>query len=219
MLKDFTFKISLFIKRFIKESNFISPSVIIGHGSTIKGSNIGKGVVIGKNCKLNFVDITGCVEVGDNTSIWGPNITITSEVNKIVIGKYCSIARGVVIQEFNHNLERFSTYYINKNVLKNKETDVVSKGSIIIGNDVWIGSNVTITTGVNIGTGAVVGANSVVTKDVPPYAIVAGVPAKVIKYRFSEDIIEKLLITSWWNLSSTELSEFILELDKIVNND
>ena len=94
----------------------------------------------------------------------------------------------------------------------------------VIGNDVWIGKRAIIKAGVKIGDGAVVGAGAVVTKDVPPYAIVAGVPAKIIKYRFDEDTIAQLLKTKWWNLSDEELEkragnitnvhEFLMDLER-----
>ena len=87
--------------------------------------------------------------------------------------------------------------------IRNKKLDIDYTKSInnpvTIGNDVWIGANVCILPGISIGDGAVLAAGAVITKDVPPYAIVGGVPAKVIKYRFSEDIIKKLLKIKWWN--------------------
>ena len=79
----------------------------------------------------------------------------------------------------------------------------------MVGNDVWVGSHVLINGGVTVGHGAVIGAGAVVVKDVPPYAIVGGVPAKVIRYRFSPDIIEKLLELEWWNLDDNTLKENI----------
>jgi len=81
------------------------------------------------------------------------------------------------------------------------------KGDIIIENDVWIGATATIMSGVKISNGAVVGAGSVVTKDVPPYAIVAGNPAKVVKYRFTEEQIEKLLSIAWWDWEEQKIRD------------
>ncbi len=91
------------------------------------------------------------------------------------------------------------------------------KGDIIIENDVWIGAKATVMSGVTIHNGAVVAAGSVVTKDVPPYAIVAGNPAKVVKYRFTEEQIKKLLQISWWNWGEARIRECALDMwsDKI----
>lgn len=109
-----------------------------------------------------------------------------------------------------------------------KRLDIVEKPSVIIGNDVWIGQDVTILKGCHIGNGAVLASNSVITKDVPDYAIVGGIPAKIIKYRFSEEIIKKLLKLQWWDLSLDLLENIpfddieeaikILELKKKDNN-
>lgn len=113
------------------------------------------------------------------------------------IGKYCSIAIGVSIGAFKHPLDLLSTnpivYDNNKYLL-----DKGNKG-VTIGNDVWIGAKAIILPDITIGDGAVVGANAVVTKDVPPYAIVVGVPAKIIKYRFDKEIIDQLLNLKWWD--------------------
>ena len=107
----------------------------------------------------------------------------------LYIGNYCSIAADVTFHlSPNHHLERISTFPFGGDA-----ENSLSKGDIIVDDDVWIGHHATILTGVHIGQGAVVAAGAVVSKDVPPYAIVGGVPAKIIKYRFSEDIIDKLM--------------------------
>ncbi len=127
-----------------------------------------------------------------------------------IIGKYCSIAHNIFIAPSNHPLDRISThpftYCENHEVygtlITPKENVIPSPQNTvpaIIGNDVWIGSGSIVLDGIKIGDGAVIAAGSVVTKDVPPYAIVAGVPAKIIKYRFSKEIIDQLLELKWWN--------------------
>ena len=90
--------------------------------------------------------------------------------------------------------------------------------STVIENDVWIAANVCIKQGVTIGTGAVVGAGSVVTKDVPPYAIVAGVPARIIRYRFNEETIQKLLDSQWWRMTKKEAVKKCAELQKKITS-
>lgn len=122
------------------------------------------------------------------------------------IGKFCSIANECHIGMGTHTLRNVSTSPIfteKNNGTGHTWTNVSTKNPfkhVEIGNDVWIGFRAVILGGVKIGDGAVVGAGAVVTKDVPPYAIVGGVPAKIIKYRFCEKEIKKLLELSWWNL-------------------
>lgn len=112
---------------------------------------------------------------------------------KLEIGNFCSIAGEVTfILQSDHPLNKVSTFPFRTWYL-HTDHEAISKGDIIIGDDVWIGYRCTILSGVSIGQGAVIAAGAVVTKDVPPYAIVAGVPARVIKYRFSRDIIEKMV--------------------------
>jgi len=150
------------------------------------------------------------------------------------IGKFCSIAGNCSIGMGTHTLKNISTSSIfttKKNATGHSWTQnnvFEEYNLIIIGNDVWIGSRVIIMGGVKIGDGAVIGAGAVVTKDIPPYAIAVGIPAKVIKYRFENGIIEKLMDIKWWNMPEKELkkkihlfqkSTFTAEdLDKIHDN-
>jgi acetyltransferase-like isoleucine patch superfamily enzyme len=113
--------------------------------------------------------------------------------NKLIIGSYCSIADDVkFLLCVDHKKDLFLTYPVNTYLLKHG-TDAVSKGDIIIGDDVWIGTNSIILSGVTIGQGAIIAAGAVVSHDVPPYAIFGGVPARLIKYRFSEKVVSELI--------------------------
>jgi len=129
--------------------------------------------------------------------------------DRLIIGKFCSIACGAkfLMNCANHTLQSLSTYtlplfYEEWDLDKGKLTDAWdNRGDIVIGNDVWIGYEAVIMAGVTIGDGAIIGARAVVTKDVPAYAIVGGIPAKLIRKRYSDNTIKALLKTQWWNWS------------------
>ena len=138
-------------------------------------------------------------------------IGVSTHLVHTTIGKYCSISSdcniGLAIHPIN-NLSTSQIFVLQNNPLGYKWTDKHNSTpfkKIAIGNDVWIGTNVTIMGGVKIGNGVIIGACSVVTKDIPDYAIVVGVPAKIIRYRFEKKIIEKLLKLNWWDLSKKDL--------------
>lgn len=129
------------------------------------------------------------------------------------IGKFCSIGPNTVIGYGNHPIDFISTspLFYHTGLIFDKTFAVKeafeTHERVTIGNDVWIGSNVYIRNGISIGDGCVIAAGAVVTKDVAPYAIVGGVPARLIKYRFSENIIKELLRIKWWNWSDEMLQE------------
>lgn len=142
------------------------------------------------------------------------------EKTKLKIGKFCSIARDVdFFLGGEHRSDFVTTYPFNILVPSFSYINghPSTKGDIIVGNDVWIGKKADILSGVKIGDGAIVGAEAVVTKDVPPYAIVAGNPAKIIRYRFDKETIEKLLEIKWWDFKEEELIDAIplLQSDNI----
>ena len=137
--------------------------------------------------------------------------------DKLIIGKFCSIACGAkfMFTSGNHSLKSLSTYTFpiffdeweldSKNICDAWE----NKGDIVIGNDVWIGYEAVIMSGVKIGDGAIIGTRAVVTKDVSPYTIVGGVPAKQIRKRFDDKTIEKLLSLEWWNWGEDKIKRNI----------
>lgn len=197
------------IYEIVKHHNVIDKSTTVDPSAYVSGSSIYGNVQIGKQTKVYQSHLEGEVTIGDHTSIWGPGIFMISRIHGITIGKFCSIARYVSIQEDYHNPDRVTTYFLERNLLNMplKENAMVSKGKVIIGNDVWIGAGAQILSGVTVGDGAIVGAGAIVTKDIPPYAIVGGNPAKVIKYRFDESKIDELIELAWWDWSTDKIKE------------
>lgn len=141
-------------------------------------------------------------EIDDHTFIQRDSI-----INHASIGKFCSVATRVTVGPGKHPTEYVSShpaFYSSTQPLAKtySKTDIfIPFKRTHIGHDVWLGQNALIMDGVNIGTGAVVAAGAVVTKDVPEYAIVAGVPAKIIRFRFDEELRQKILQTKWWDKS------------------
>ncbi len=211
-------------------SLFKNQNDITIRDSSVLISNVCKGVILkgdvilGANNTLKFCEIRGKVNIGNNNTINGPNVVIRSQINSISIGNFCSIAPDVLIQEYNHPIDRVSTFFLAKHVFKEgHDKEFVSKGSVEIGSDVWIGAKSVILSGVKVGHGAIIAANSVVSKDVPDFAIVGGNPAKVIKYRFEQQIIDSLLKLKWWDwpLERIKLNQELFtsspNLEKLIN--
>ena len=136
-------------------------------------------------------------------------------LDKLIIGKFCQIASGVnfVMSGANHQMNAVTTYpfYIMEGWDQPVPPldEMPLKGDTIVGNDVWIGENATILPGVKIGDGAIIGMNSVVTKDVEPYTIVGGTPARVIRKRFDNELIDLLLRLKWWDKEIEEINNLI----------
>lgn len=173
-----------------------------------------------KNNKENFTQLGkyifdfSKVNVGKGTYGELNIIQFESHNGFLKIGNYCSIAPEVVfLLDGEHRYDTVSTYPFKARLL-NASGDTLSKGTITIEDDVWVGYGATILSGVHIGQGAVVAAGAVVTKDVPPYAIVGGVPAKVIRHRFNPELITELLKIDYSKLSKEEIEKHIDDLYK-----
>lgn len=157
--------------------------------------------------------------VNDPTQFENNNVLYHYPINKdkLIIGKFCSIACGAkfLFNSANHNMNSLSTYpfplfFEEWDLEMENVTDSWNnKGDIVIGNDVWIGYEAIIMAGVTIGNGAIIGTRAVITKDVPPYTIVGGVPAKVIRKRFLDDTISKLLEIKWWDWNNEKIKRNI----------
>lgn len=185
-------------------------------------------VIIGSHCQVSKSIFEGKNSVADGTTLSNCNFGYGSYINKnsslsfVKIGRYCSIADNVYVSLGNHPIDHVNThpaFYYNtekqigwtyhKGDPLFDEIYKYPKGEdfyqVIIGNDVWIGSHALIMGGIRIGDGAVIASGAVVTKDVEPYSIVGGVPAKLIKMRFTEEQIASLLRIKWWNKSPIEI--------------
>lgn len=179
------------------ENQFRFSNSIIDKGCCFNQNTIIQSDVhILENCTINNSEINSFSYLGKNCII-----------QNTTIGKFCSIANDVSIGLGNHPVDYFSTsplLYRRHNTFKinliEKDLKFEEYLPVFIGNDVWIGSRAIILNGVTIGNGCVIAANSVVTKDVEPYSVVGGVPAKFIKYRFSENKIDELNSGKWWDL-------------------
>lgn len=137
--------------------------------------------------------------------------------DKLIIGKFCDIATGIefVMNAANHRMNCATTYpfYIMGNgwgsAIAPHESELPNKGDTVIGNDVWIGQNVTVMPGVHIGDGAIIGANAVVASNIPAYSIAVGNPARVVKKRFDDELINLLEELKWWDKDIEEINELI----------
>lgn len=172
----------------------LAENATIGDNSRVFNSNLGDTVHIQREALIYSTTIGDYTYTGKNFTSWYSEI-----------GKFCSISWNVSIGGANHDYERVTTHsflYSNDYSFLNGGQTGYNRfdDECIIGNDVWIAANASICRGVTVGDGAVIAAGAVVTKNVEPYTIVAGIPAKPIKKRFSDDIIAVLLQSKWWDL-------------------
>ena len=176
---------------YVKHSK-IGDHTVIDKDAVVLNSEIGRNVDIEKRNLIRSAVIGDMTYTGADVSIMWASV-----------GKYCCIARLVDIggNEHNYNAASMMPTYRLQNRLGGKISMHQNESPISVGNDVWIGSGVSIVRkpGLTVGDGAVIGSGAVVTKSIPPYAIAVGNPARVIKYRFSEEIINGLLALAWWD--------------------
>ncbi len=183
-----------------------------------------------RTCFLKNIINNPQIIIGDYTYYDDPNDVQQFEKNvlylfefmkdKLIIGKFCQLATGIrfIMNGANHSLTGVSTYpfkVLGKS-FGEAPSNVVSKGDTVIGNDVWIGNSATLMQGITIGDGAIIGTNALVTKDVLPYTIVGGNPAKLIRKRFDDETIDFLLQLSWWDWP---IDKIATHLDAIILGD
>ena len=197
---------------------------------TIAGGKLGEEPYIHPTCRIRDSHVGSWTALGAHTSLvesfFGDYSYTAGDVQIIYseIGKYCSIANSVRINPGNHPQWRVTQHHMTYRRAQYGlgETDDAEffqwrrDHKCVIGHDVWIGHGAIIMPGVTIGTGAIIGSGAVVTKDIPPYAVAVGVPARVIKYRFEPAVIEKILASEWWEWNRAELEE---RFDDLLNLD
>lgn len=169
-----------------------------------------------RHLKHRFISLAGPEEIDHRISIGEYTYGVSNQTvflvranDRVTIGKYCSFAPGVrIFPSGEHNFKLASTFPFYANMMnKGVDRDTYSKGEIVIGNDVWVGANVLILSGVRVGDGAVLAAGSIVVNNVEPYAIVSGVPATTLQYRFKSEIIQDLLQIKWWDWGEAAVKE------------
>lgn len=193
------------MKVFIKKILYYFLNIVENKGKVkLAGFSRGvKNVVFqGKNTVPDRCNFSGKIKVGYATT-FGYNNFVHGTIS---IGKYCQLGADVAIHSTNHPIDYLSTY-INDNLFSGELKKLKETKEIIIGNDVWICHNALIVGDITIGNGAIIAAGAVVTKNVEPYAIVGGVPAKEIKKRFSKNMIKEIEELKWWDKSEDELDK------------
>ncbi|WHY55226.1 CatB-related O-acetyltransferase [Peribacillus simplex] len=204
-------------------NSIMEKNTFAGDGAKVDNSHIENFARVGKYNHIYFVNMGKHSYTGQDTVIMYTKI-----------GAFTSISWGVTIGAAEHDFSKVTSHTFLYNSYDQLNNDQVYydrfEKECRIGNDVWIGANSTVLRGVTIGDGAVIGANSIVTKSVPPYAIVAGNPARIIKYRFGQEIITRLLKLKWWTLDDEIIkqncdlfakspdNEVLNNIEKIINS-
>lgn len=196
----------------------IDPTSKIYRNVRLVRCSIGEGCVVGDDTDAVGLFMAARGEVGRRTQARNTRMGVGSYsgtncvIKNAEIGNYCCIGWDVSIGGGQHdyaNVGMYTDYWYERVFGKRFEGSNEKALPVVVGSDVWIGAGAIVNGGVEIGTGAVVGAGSVVTRDVPPYAIVVGAPARIMKYRFDEDMILRLLKTEWWNIPYDILKEHL----------
>ncbi|CAH0530973.1 2,3,4,5-tetrahydropyridine-2,6-dicarboxylate N-acetyltransferase [Allocatenococcus thiocycli] len=204
----------------VEKINSIVPNTCaLYQGSRVQASKLGELCVVGNFSRVDYSQLDNNVRIDRNNHIYSSTIgrhSYTGMGTVVMcadISAFCSISWNVSIGGADHDYTRMTQHSFLYNGVDNIRPDNMPIAydrfveQVIIGNDVWVAAGAVITRGVTIGDGAVIAANAVVTKDVPPYAIVAGSPAKIIKYRFTDDVISLLLELKWWSWSLDKIKE------------
>ncbi len=211
-MRNFLYNLIVLLKSMIKYKKIDFPNI----GLIVENSEVCDTSRVTSPADIRNVSVDSYSYISKNS-----NVSFTK------IGKFTSIGPNFNCGFGIHPLNSISSspmFYSKEGIkgfsFSNADSFEMRK-NIAIGNDVFIGSNVTIIDGIIIGDGAVIGAGAVVTKDVPPYAIVVGVPAKIIKYRFEKEVIDKLIHLQWWNWNDVKLSEIskdFFDIDLFLKN-
>ena len=188
--------------------NRVDPDARVHGTAYLKAARLHGPVEVEEHARIYRAELAGRIQVGRYASLWGPEIYVHGTVDPVEIGAFCSIARHVSVHGHYHDERRISSHYVGRNVLGRPiEEEQVSRGPVRIGHDVWLGTGVQILSGVTVGDGAVVGAGSVVSRDIPPYAVAVGAPARVVRHRFDEKTIERVRASRWWEWSADTIRE------------
>jgi phosphonate metabolism protein (transferase hexapeptide repeat family) len=189
-----------------------------GQPRTVRSKTLGETPHVHESSRISRSELGAWTDIGPNSSISESTIgdyTYTAGNNSIIyseVGKFCSIASHVRLNPGNHPMGRVTQHHMTYRRAQygfgaddDAFFDWRRDHKVTVGHDVWIGHGALLLPGVSVGTGAVIGAGAVVTKDVEPYTIAAGVPAKPLRQRFPDDVIEKLLQVAWWDWTREEL--------------